>query len=180
MLPIYSNHGENNMLYLKKLNTYDNELEYLYLKDLPLNENGFINNLHNISKEEFMEVSLPKLINYSNGIDLPSGYVPETNYFLWNEKTIVGLFRLRHFLNDSLRNGSGHIGYQIHRNFRRMGFASSGLALAIDEAKKIIPDDEVYMSTRLDNIASLKVQLYNNAYIHHTDNEHYYTRIRIK
>ena len=69
------------MLYLKKLNTYDNELEYLYLKDLPLNENGFINNLHNISKEEFMEVSLPKLINYSNGIDLPSGYVPETNYF---------------------------------------------------------------------------------------------------
>lgn len=70
MLPIYSNHGENNMLYLKKLNTYDNELEYLYLKDLPLNENGFINNLHNISKEEFMEVSLPKLINYSNGIDL--------------------------------------------------------------------------------------------------------------
>ena len=51
MLPIYSNHGENNMLYLKKLNTYDNELEYLYLKDLPLNENGFINNLHNISKE---------------------------------------------------------------------------------------------------------------------------------
>ena len=44
----------------------------------------------------------------------------------------------------------------------------------------IIPDDEVYMSTRLDNIASLKVQLHNNAYIHHTDNEHYYTRIRIK
>lgn len=87
---------------------------------------------------------------------------------------------MRHFLNDSLRNGSGHIGYQIHRNFRRMGFASSGLALAIDEAKKIIPDDEVYMSTRLDNIASLKVQLHNNAYIHHTDNEHYYTRIRIK
>ena len=54
------------------------------------------------------------------------------------------------------------------------------VALAIDEAKKIIPDDEVYMSTRLDNIASLKVQLHNNAYIHHTDNEHYYTRIRIK
>ena len=43
------------MLYLKKLNTYDSELEYLYLKDLPLNENGFINNLHNISNRSLLK-----------------------------------------------------------------------------------------------------------------------------
>ena len=42
------------------------------------------------------------------------------------------------------------------------GFASSGLALAIDEAEENNSlMMKFYMSTRLDNIASLKVQLLN-------------------
>ena len=63
---------------------------------------------------------------------------------------------------------------------RRKGYASKGLALAIEELKKVIREDEIYMSCEKDNEASLKAQLNNGAYIHHSDNEHYYTRINLR
>ena len=38
-------------------------------------------------------------------------------------------------------------------------------------------EDELYLSVNKSNPASLRVQLHNGAYIHHEDDEHYYTRI---
>lgn len=37
------------------------------------------------------------------GKNLPSGYVPATTYILWSDEGPVGVFKLRHYLNDFLR-----------------------------------------------------------------------------
>lgn len=168
------------MLYLKEMNLEDAEKEYEYITALPADETGFVNNHYGVGREEFMSDVLPELLNSSKGIELPEGYVPETDFFLWNDDEIVGLFRIRHYLNEGLQNGAGHIGYGIKKEYRRRGFATEGLRLTIEKAKEIIPEDEIYMSVRKDNPASLRAQEKNGAYIHHEDEEEYYTRIRLK
>lgn len=167
------------MLYLKAVNWEDIEQEYVFTTEQPEDENGFTNKYEGVSREEFEKVVLPRLINNSKGIDLPEGHVPGTEYFLWDDDEIVGLFRIRHELNDFLREGAGHIGYGIKKEYRGKGYATKGLALTIEKAKEIIKEDEIYMSVHKDNPASLQVQLKNGAYIHHEDDKEYYTRIKL-
>jgi len=167
------------MLYLKAVNWEDIEKEYLYIASLPTDENGFTNPNAGVSREDFENVVLPRFINHSKGLDLPEGYVPCTEFFLWNDNEIVGLFRIRHELNDFLREGAGHIGYGIKKEYRGKGYATKGLALTIEKAREIIKEDEIYMSVHKDNPASLQVQLKNGAYIHHEDDKEYYTRIKL-
>ncbi|MBR3841087.1 MAG: GNAT family N-acetyltransferase [Erysipelotrichales bacterium] len=166
------------MLYLKEANYEDIEKEYEYIRDLPKDENGFTNPDFQISRKDFEEKALLSYINQSKGIDLPEGYVPCTTYFLWDNDEIVGLFRIRHHLNEFLRTGAGHIGYGIGKKYRGKGYATEGLRLTIEKAWTIIPEDEIYMSVHKDNPASLKVQQKNGAYIHHEDDKEFYTRIK--
>ena len=121
---------------------------------------------------------LPDYINYAKGINLPDGYVPATEYFLWDDDKIVGLFRIRHELNEFLAKGAGHIGYGIRKEYRGKGYATQGLRLTIEKAWEIIKEDEIYMSVNKDNAASLQVQKANGAYIHHEDENKFYTRIK--
>lgn len=167
------------MLYLKAVNWEDIEQEYLFTTNQLADENGFTNKYEGVSREEFEKVVLPRLINNSKGIDLPEGHVPGTEFFLWEDDEIVGLFRIRHELNDFLREGAGHIGYGIKKEHRGKGYATKGLALTIEKAKEIIKEDEIYMSVHKDNPTSLQVQLKNGAYIHHEDDKEYYTRIKL-
>ena len=173
--------GES-MLYLKKVNLEDIDEEYQAIHEMPKNENGFENEFYDVSKEDFKNIVIPKLLRNSEGLDLKEGYVPQTYYFLWDDMKIVGLFKLRHCLNDFLRNGPGHIGYGILPEYRGKGYATSGLKLAIEEASKIVPEDELYFSVHKDNPASLKVQQNCGAYItgESKDGKEYLTRIKIK
>ena len=168
------------MLYLKKVNEQDAQEEYVYITNLPADENGFTNRYYGISEEDFMQKALPEMIHFSNGVGLPEGFVPETDFFLWEDNHIVGMFRIRHFLNDFLREGAGHIGYGIKKEYRGKGYASRALAQALEEARRLVKEDEIYMSVNRDNPASLRVQEKNGAYIHHMDDKEYYTRIKIK
>lgn len=164
-------------LYLKPANMEDAAEEYGLLASMPPDENGFTNPYAGCSFEEFNTEILPKLISYSKGIDLPDGFVPQTTYFLWDGDTVVGLFRLRHYLNDFLREYHGHIGYGIRREYRGRGYAAAGLQLLIDIAWDVIAEDEIYLSVHKDNPASLQVQVKNGARIVREDDECYYTRI---
>lgn len=105
------------MLYLKEANMEDIEKEYEFITNTPENEDGFTNGAAGCSREEFENKILPGYIHAARGIGLPEGWVPETEFFLWNDDIIVGLFRIRHYLTESLRNGAGHIGYGIKKNF---------------------------------------------------------------
>ncbi len=167
------------MLELREVNLKDIDKEYEYFTNLLENENGFTNKYYGISKAEFYNKIIYKLINNGKGIDLEEGRVSMSSYLLWEDDNIVGLFRIRHYLNDALRNGAGHIGYGIKKEYRGKGYATIGLKLAVEKARNIIKEDEIYMSVDKNNLASLNAQLKNGAYIHHEDEKEYYTRIKL-
>ena len=167
------------MLYLKKINYKNIEEEYKAIKSIPAQENGFENKYHDVTKEEFANEVIPKLLKNSEGLDLPDGYVPDTYFFLWDDDKIVGLFKIRHYLNDFLRKGPGHIGYGILPEYRGKGYAKKGLILAIEKSREIIKEDELYLSVHKDNPASLRVQLSCGAYIVKETEQEYLTRIKL-
>ena len=166
------------MIFLKEINLQDAEKEYQYIVSVPADENGFINDFSNAPRENFETAILQPLICQGQGMDLPEGYVPQTHYLLWDDDTIVGWFRLRHYLSPSLANGAGHIGYSIREGFRGKGYATAGLRLLLQKAAEIIPEEEVYLSVNKDNPASLRVMLKNGGTIHHEDSDKYYVRIK--
>lgn len=167
------------MLYLKEINFEDIEQEYEAIRDIPSNENGFENKYFSCSKDEFENIIVPLLIDNSNGLSLPEGYVPATYFFLWDNNKIVGLFKVRHSLNDDLRNGSGHIGYTVLKKFRGNGYAIKGLELVIEKCKNIIKEDEIYLSCHKTNFKSLKTQIKCGAYLVSENENEYFTRIRL-
>lgn len=166
------------MLYLKKVNFDDSDKEYLFVRDMPADENGMTNPWHGISKKDFQQIALPAMIDWSLGKNLPDGFVPETFYFLWAGDTIVGQFRIRHHLCESLRSGAGHIGCFIARPYRGLGYGREGLRLTLNEARALIPEDEIFLRVNRDNTPSLRAMLSNGGYIHHEAEQKYYVRIR--
>ena len=139
-------------------------------------ENGFMNPVYGYDYDRFLEwIEMKK--DWSMGKNLPEGFVPDTTFVLEDDGQYVAIFNLRHCLNDFLREGPGHIGYGVSKDYRGNGYATKGLKLALAEARKI-NIHEVYLSANKDNVASWKAQLANGAYIHHSDDEKYYTRIQ--
>lgn len=167
------------MLTLRPLCLEDAEAAYDCMQDLP-SENGFGNGGYGLSWEAFVNDFLPHCDRYAKGVDLKPGHVPQTYYILFEDDRAVGVFKFRPVLNDLLRNGSGHIGYGIRRECRGRGLAKAGLALLLQIAAQVVEETEAYLSVNKANPASLRVMLANGAYIHHEDEERYYTRIPLK
>ncbi len=166
------------MLYLKEINDKDIEKEYIFVRDMPIDENGLTNKWNNVTYEDFKNKALKEMIAFSKEENLPDGYVPQTFFFLWNDDEIVGQFRIRHYLCESLKTGAGHIGYFIKKEFRGKGFAKEGLRMTIEIARSIIPENEIYLRVNKDNPASLKVMLHNGGYIKYENDHKYYVRIK--
>ena len=152
-------------MYLKEANAADLEKEWLFVKDMPEDENGLTNRWHGVGREEFETRVLPDMLRFAKGVDLPDWMVPETFLFLWNGDEIVGQFRIRHYLNDALREGAGHIGYFVGKPFRGKGYATEGLRLTLDAAREIVPESEFCLRVNKDNPASLRVMLKNGGRI---------------
>lgn len=101
---------------------------------------------------------LQSLIDESNGVNLPEGYVPCHHYWLVDSsQEILGVIRIRHNINTPfLSHEAGHIGYDIAPRFRGQGYGKAMLKLALPKAcqlgieKALITADE-------DNIASRTV-----------------------
>lgn len=169
----------DNDLYLKAANTEDWQQEYEFLQAIPADENGFENGYHGMTPEQFRTQALPEMMASARGENLPEGFVPQTNFFLWKQNRIVGMFKVRHYLNDALRNGAGHIGYSIAPEYRGSGYAKAGLCLALRELRKLAPAEEThaYLSCNIDNDASLAVQLSCGGIVHHKDKTQQYVRI---
>ena len=164
------------MLYIKAANYDDIEKEWLFQRSIPEDENGFINDYHGISREDFGG-ALDTIIAQSRGERLPEGYVPQTVYYLLDDDTIVGTFHFRHYLTEALAGGSGHIGYYIAPEYRGRGCGTQGLKLLLDEIRGAVAEEEIYLRVNRDNPASLRVMLSNGGYIHHEDENKYYVRI---
>lgn len=166
------------MIYLKKANLEDAKKEYELTQKIPASESDFENKAYGVSYDEFVSKIIPRWLDCDKGVNLKEGYVPDTYYFLWVDDVPVGIFKLRHYLNDWLRDNAGHVGYGIAKEYRGHGYATEGLKLIIEEARKLpIDTDELYLSVLKDNPASLKVQLKNGAKVVREDDTYYYTRI---
>ena len=164
------------MIYLKEANLADIEKEYLFVREIPLDENGFTNPYHGISRSEF-DAALSQMLAWAKGEQLPEGFVAQTYLFLWDDDLIVGQFRVRHVLNDALRHGAGHIGYFIHKDHRKKGYATRGLRLTLDWARDRNCEKEFYLRVNKNNPASLRAMQKNGGRIVAEDEEKYYVRI---
>lgn len=97
------------MLYLKEINFDDIEKEYLFVREIPVDENGFTNLI-----------------------------------------------------------GKEHRGH---------GYATEGLRMTLELARKIVPEEEIYLRVNKDNPASLAVMLKNDGRIDHEDETKYFVRV---
>jgi predicted acetyltransferase len=166
------------MIELRKMNCEDIRAQWEYITALPANENGLTNQYEGVSFKEYRDAVLPELMMRENPINMPDWFVPETYYYLWVDGTLVGEYRIRHYLTDALKTGAGHIGYSIRKDFRGKGYGTKGLALALELARNIVPEEEIYLRVLKTNIPSFKAICNNGAYIADEDELHYLLRIK--
>ena len=166
------------MLALRKMNYEDMLEQWKYVTALPKNENGLTNPYEGVSFDEYRDFVLPELTMHETPLHMPDWFVPETYYYLWDDDVLIGEYRIRHYLTDVLKNGAGHIGYSIKKEFRGQGYGTRGLALALDIARRIVPEEEIYLRVLKDNIPSFKAIMSNGAYVAGQDEQHYLLRIK--
>lgn len=100
---------------------------------------------------------IAELNDNSHGINLKSGYVPMTTFWLVKGDLMLGESRLRHRLNEKLLAGhGGHIGYGISPNYWRKGYGTKILELTLKKAK-IMGLKKVLLTCNKENIASAKI-----------------------
>lgn len=87
-------------------------------------------------------------------------FVPETMYWGLVGDTIVGRLAIRHHLNEYLEKFGGHIGYEVHPDYRRRGYATEMLRLALQTslAQKI---GKLLLTCSPDNLGSNRTILTN-------------------
>lgn len=97
-----------------------------------------------------------KVNNWSKGIGVPEGFVPNSYFVGVVDGRIIGRLSLRHALNDFLRSYGGHIGYGVIPSQRGNGYATEMLRLALPICADL-GIDQALVSCDVDNIASQKV-----------------------
>jgi len=112
--------------------------------------------LHFYSDGMSLSQYLSVLSNWKQGTDLPPGGVPETFLFAFVGPRIVGRVAVRHRLNASLEREGGHIGYVVVPEFRRRGYATQMLALAVRLANEELGINPVLMTCDGSNIGSIR------------------------
>lgn len=146
------------MLYLKKLHSSDGKDIFFMLQEIAFNDNGFHNKVNGMRYDEF-KIWLQNEYEVDNG-KLEDWMVPQSTYWLFDDGTPVGYGRIRHYLNDSLAETSGHIGYAIAKSQRGKGYGNAILALLKDEAKKL-GIAQLQIGAKSDNERSNKVIIAN-------------------
>ncbi|PEA53997.1 GNAT family N-acetyltransferase [Bacillus pseudomycoides] len=87
--------------------------------------------------------------------NLPPNRVPSTQFLSIEKGKIVGFINIRHRLTPDLLIESGHIGYSVHPDERRKGYATEQLRLSLLEAKKL-GLEKMLITCDKENIGSAK------------------------
>lgn len=152
------------MLELRKLSVNDGMDVYQMLQDIPLDENGFQNNVNGLSYEEYKSWLVKKAQEAELDGIVDGWKVPSTTYWLYADGVPVGFGKLRHCLTDALQKAGGHIGYGIAPQHRGKGYGKELLRLLIGEAYNR-GIDKILVTIRLDNKPSQAVALANGGVI---------------
>jgi len=88
---------------------------------------------------------------------VPPDRVPQTVFWVIDPAyRAIGMVRMRHYLNDRLREHGGHIGYFIMREQRGRGYGRAALRQALIELGKL-GEERALLTVDLDNQASIRV-----------------------
>jgi predicted acetyltransferase len=114
---------------------------------------------------DIKHMSYEDLLKYfydaEHDINLPRGYVPDSNYFFVDEEeNILGFVNIRHYLNDILLKIRGHIAYGIRPSMRGKGLSKKMLKLALEKAKER-GINRILMVCDKSNVASAKTIIAN-------------------
>jgi predicted acetyltransferase len=112
--------------------------------------------LHHFQEGMPFQRYLQVLDEQERGVDLPPGQVPSTFLFAFVDHRIVGRVSIRHRLTDVLTHAGGHIGYVVVPEFRRRGYATAMLRLALVIARDRLGLDRVLISCDDDNVGSIR------------------------
>ena len=99
---------------------------------------------------------LEVLTERERGEHLPPDSVPETFLFAVVADRIVGRVAIRHRLNAFFEQFGGHIGYVVVPEFRRRGYATTMLGLALQIADERLGIRRVLVTCDDDNIGSIR------------------------
>lgn len=143
-------------LFLVKPNKkYQKTFETYALAYRTINDEHYFNKYKKVL-ENFQDY-LDELNNFKSGINLPEGEVITSTFWLIDKKDVVGVVRIRHQEVDT----AGHIGYDISPCYRKKGFGSHILKLALVEAEKI-GIKQAILTCNIDNMYSRKIIEKNN------------------
>jgi predicted acetyltransferase len=126
------------------------------LSDLGTGEKGF-GGTPVATGELTLEAYVQRCVEGSDATRLQPGYVPQTVFWaIDEEEEAIGIARVRHYLNDKLRELGGHIGYYLRHDKRNKGYGKELLRQALAELRKI-GEKRALLTVDMDNIASIKV-----------------------
>ncbi len=93
--------------------------------------------------------------------NLKAGHIPRSFFwFLDDRGEAIGIVRIWHYLNESLKERTGHIAYYIRSDKRGKGYGSVALRLAL-AALKNVGEKRALIVTDLDNEPSTNLILAN-------------------
>jgi len=96
---------------------------------------------------------LERLDHFLNGVNIPSGYVPTSTFWLVDGHELVGVSSLRQYLNEAIAECGGHIGLGVRPSYRGLGLGNTLMAVTIQEARKI-GIEEIHIHCHKSNEAS--------------------------
>lgn len=96
------------------------------------------------------------LLDEANGVGLPPGHVPHTEFWLVEGDEFLGRLDIRHELNDYLHHAGGHIGYDLRPSARGKGYGKLILKLGLEKAKELGIENAL-VTCDLNNLPSKKV-----------------------
>ena len=143
--------------YLKPVNREDARKTWAFFRDLPGQDNGFLNECSGCTFEAFEQYYLPRMILRGRETQTHDGILPTSTYTFSLDGHYAGLFQFRHVPVRCLPKGSGHIGFWIDPAFRGRGLAVQGLRQLLSFTWDTMEGDEI-LSACMEN-AALRVLL---------------------
>ena len=106
---------------------------------------------------EFMDKNFEGLLEYfeqQRCENQPEGRVPNTTLWLFDDDKFIGLYNIRHRLNEVLLKSGGHIAYQIIPSARQKGYVKAGLKLVLKWCHENLGLEQALLSCNAKNVGS--------------------------
>ena len=147
-----------NMITIRKVTKDDGERERLFLLEFPAEENGFERPGKGFNLEDPAEFArfIQDRIDQEQGVGLKEGYVPQSTFWILNNDKLVGVGKVRHYLNANLLKHGGHVGISISPASRGEGVGTEALRLLVEYAKSL-GQSPILVTNDEDNLASRKM-----------------------